>query len=119
MKSTTPEARVEQFRSDVAAMKPKTGAADRERPLQVLGAVLLVAGVAVALGCYVSSTNQDDPRDQTELVTLAVAGVCLTLTGAALFLRYSLARFLRLWLQRQTDEAQANTDRVVDALRRR
>jgi hypothetical protein len=38
--------------------------------------------------------------------------------GAAVFLRYSMARFLRLWLLRQLYESQANVERVVDAITR-
>ena len=40
----------------------------------------------------------------------------LAVVGAAVFLRYSLARFLRFWLLRQLYEGQANIDRLVGAL---
>jgi hypothetical protein len=43
----------------------------------------------------------------------------LTLAGAALYLRYALANFLRMWLLRQLYEGQANTDRIVDAVSKR
>ena len=36
--------------------------------------------------------------------------------GAALFLRYSIAAFLRMWLLRNLYEGQANTDRIVEAV---
>lgn len=119
MSSTMPPDRVEQFKSDVAAMKLKTGSTSRDRLFQTLGAVLLVAGIAVAVASYVASTHQEDARDQNELVTLALAAVCMTLTGVALFLRYSLARFLRFWLLRQMYEDQAHIDQIVDAIDRR
>ena len=50
------------------------------------------------------------------MIVLAVALGALTVLGAAIFLRYSLARFLRMWLLRQLFEGQANTDRIVDAV---
>ena len=40
------------------------------------------------------------------------------IAGAALFVRYSLARYLRFWLIRMTYESRANTDRIVDAIER-
>jgi hypothetical protein len=45
-------------------------------------------------------------------------GLALIIAGAALFVRYSLARYLRFWLIRLTYESRANTDRVVDAIER-
>ncbi|MBK6671889.1 MAG: hypothetical protein IPG46_20455 [Actinobacteria bacterium] len=44
-----------------------------------------------------------------------VVGVVLTV---ALFVRYSIARYLRFWLIRLTYEGRANTDRIVDAIER-
>jgi hypothetical protein len=40
----------------------------------------------------------------------------LAVVGGALFLRYSLAGFLRFWLARLTYEQKAQTDRVVGAV---
>jgi hypothetical protein len=86
--------------------------------LQVLGAVLMVAAVAVALITYSASLNQSDTRDVLSSGILAVAMLGVAVLGAAIFLRYSMARFLRLWLLRQLYEGQANVDRVVDAVTR-
>jgi hypothetical protein len=36
--------------------------------------------------------------------------------GGALFLRYSMAKFLRFWLLRQLYEGQAHVDEVVAAM---
>jgi hypothetical protein len=43
-------------------------------------------------------------------------GVALTVAGAALFLRYSLAGFLRFWMARLSYEQKAQTDRIVASL---
>jgi hypothetical protein len=111
--------RIDQFKSDIAEMKLKTGTSSRERGLQVLGALLMIAGIAVAFGAYQSSLNQNDARDIQSNIAMAIGGLTLTVTGAALFLRYSLARFLRLWLLRQMYEGQAHIDQVVEAVRER
>ena len=38
-------------------------------------------------------------------MTIAIIGVAVTVAGAAIFLRYSFARFLRFWLARFIFEA--------------
>jgi hypothetical protein len=116
---TTTTTRVDQFKSDIAEMNLRTGTANKEGTLQTLGAALMVAGIALTLICYVSSTGQKLEGDQNELLSLGLAGVAVTLTGVALFLRYSLAKFLRFWLLRQMYEGQAHIDQVVDAIRDR
>ena len=40
----------------------------------------------------------------------------IVVAGAALFIRYSFAAFLRMWLLRNLYEGQANTDRIVEAI---
>ena len=49
---------------------------------------------------YIASSGQSDTRDVISSVILALLGVSVTVLGAALFLRYSVARFLRFWLLR-------------------
>ena len=118
METTTPS-RVDQFKTDISDMKLKTGNSSKEGGLQTLGAVLMVAGIAITVLSYISSTGASVAGDQYELLSLGLAGVCVTLTGAALFLRYSLAKFFRFWLLRQMYEGQAHIDQVVDAIRER
>jgi uncharacterized membrane protein len=110
--------RIDQFRADVSEMKLKTGTAEREVALLIVGAVLMVVGVIGAFVTYQASLNQDDVRDVQSGVILAVTFLAVAVAGAAVFLRYSIARFLRLWLLRQLYEGQANTDRLVEAIRR-
>ena len=43
----------------------------------------------------------------------------VSVAGAALFVRYSMAQFLRFWIARITYEQQAQTDRVVDAIKQK
>ena len=113
------EDRIEQFKADIAEMRLKTGRANRENLLLAIGAVLMVAGVIAALVVYQASLNENDVRDVQSDVVLAVAMVGLSIVGAAVFLRYSIARFLRVWLLRQLYEGQAHIDRVVEAVKER
>jgi hypothetical protein len=106
--------RAEQFKADIAEMKLKTGRTGAERLLQLLGAALMVAGIAIALGAYSASLNVTatpgtnvDLLDSNSYIALAIAGVAISVTGGFLFLRYSLARFLRFWLLRQAYEQRA------------
>lgn len=109
--------RIEQFKSDIEDMKLKTSRGGSEQILLVVGVVLMLLGIVIGLASWLSSQDQSDPRDQTELVILTLTAVCITLTGLGLFLRYSIARFLRFWLLRQLYEGQAHIDQVVDAIR--
>jgi hypothetical protein len=116
---TTTSDRMDQFKSDVSEMKLRTGTANRDTLLQALGALLMVVGVVIALITYSASLNQSDTRDVLSSGILAVAMLGVAVVGAAIFLRYSMAKFLRLWLLRQLYESQANGDRVVEAITRR
>ena len=49
----------------------------------------------------------NDQREQLDGITVGLIGVAVTVAGAALFLRYSIAQFLRFWLARLTYEQQA------------
>lgn len=100
--------RREQFEEEIAAVRIRTGKAESEARLTTIGIVLLVAGATLALIAYLASGGQSDTRDVISSVILALFGVSLTIIGAALFLRYSLARFLRFWLLRLIYEQQDN-----------
>ncbi|HEX7094415.1 MAG TPA: hypothetical protein VF183_00935 [Acidimicrobiales bacterium] len=124
METTTSTTRVEQFKSDIAEMKLKTGVSNKEGTLQVLGVLLMIAGIAIAFGAYQASLNVKAADVGAELdsnswIALSIGGLTLTVAGAALFLRYSLAKFFRLWLLRQMYEGQAHIDQVIEAIRER
>lgn len=103
-------ARRQQFEADIAKVRVKTGGAAGEPRMVALGAVLMVAGAAVALVAFIVSGSQSDSRDVISTVILGLFGVCLTVAGAAVFLRYSLSRFLRFWLLRLIYEQQGAAD---------
>ena len=107
--------RIERLKSDAAELNVGKGAA-RDGLWQTAGAIAMGVGVALAFAAYQLSLSKDDQRDIQSLQILAVSMLALAVVGAAVFLRYSIARFLRFWLLRQLYEGQAHIDQVVAAL---
>jgi hypothetical protein len=105
--------RVEQFRKEIAEMHLRDPAKSRDRLWLGIGIVLMVAGAGVAVIAYLISHNTFDPLRQRDMIILAIAGLTAAVVGAALFVRYSVAGFLRFWLVRLIYEQKANTDRIV------
>ena len=112
--------RSEQFKTDIAGMRLRTGRANTERLLELLGVVLMVGGVVLALGAYLASLNVSatpgtnvDVLDSNSYAPLAITGLAISVTGGFLFLRYSLARFLRFWLLRQVYEQRVAIEEVT------
>ena len=110
--------RVDELRAEVAQMRLKDPATSRDRALLVVGTVLMLGGIGVAIYGYALSHSTSDQRQQFDALIVAVIGLATSITGAALFLRYSFAQFLRFWLARLTYEQHAQTDRIVDAVKR-
>ena len=109
--------RVEQFKSEISQMGVADPATGRDRMLLILGAVLLIAGPVVCVAGYLSSHSTTSTLAQNDATVTAIIGLSLTIAGGALFVRYSVAQFLRFWLARLSYEQQAQTDRLIDALR--
>jgi hypothetical protein len=107
--------RIERLKSDAAELKVGQSAG-RDSLYQTAGAVAMGAGVVLAFAAYQLSLGKDDTRDIQSLQIMSVAMLALAVVGAAVFLRYSLARFLRFWLLRQLYEGQSHIDQVVAAL---
>ena len=110
--------RTERLEQEAAKLKVASSA-KHDGLYQAAGAVAMVAGVVVAFVAYQLSLGKSDDRDIQSLIILAVAMLALAVTGAAVFLRYSLARFLRFWMLRQLYEGQSHIDQIVGALGRR
>ena len=112
------EERVKTFTTEVAEMKLRGARADRERLLLAVGVVALVAGVGLAVfGGFQASGTLELGDQVAYLATGTFIGLALVVAGAALFVRYSVARFMRFWLVRLVHEHRSETDRVVEALK--
>lgn len=109
--------RLQQFQDEVERLKLRRSSSGPERRLLVAGVVLFAIGVAVTVLAFSGSSGASDPRDQTDFVILALVGVGLSIGGAALWLRYSMSRYLRYWLIRLVYEQRQQTDDLVEALR--
>lgn len=108
-----PEGRLEQFQRDIADMRIKDPSAGRDQWLLRAGATLMVAGLVVTLVAYAASHSTKLDLDQRDDIIVALIGVAMTIVGAALFVRYSLAGFFRFWLARLVFEQIRQTDRIV------
>lgn len=110
--------RVEQLRADLAAVGVHDPVNDRERILARLGVLLMVAGpIWVAVEYFVSHSGHNSLQ-QRDAIIGALFGLALCVVGAALFLRYSGGRLLRLWMARSAlVTAQHNAD-LLDAITR-
>jgi hypothetical protein len=111
--------RVEQFKTEIADMNLRDPSTARDRQLLRLGIALLVVGIGVGVYAYTLSHGTNDPLQQRDAIVVGLIAVSLSIAGGALFVRYSLAQFLRFWIARLTYEQQAQTDRVVDAIKQK
>ena len=115
---TATNERVERFKAEAAELNLKAGNTGREGQLQALGGLLMLVGVVGAFISYLGATGAGATGDVVEMVALGIAFLTVAVVGSALFLRYSLAKFMRFWLLRQLYEGQAHIDQVVEALRK-
>ena len=113
------EERRDQFKSDVAQMKVKTGTSRSDAILMGIGGVAMLVGVVAAFLLYETSLSASDPRNIASKEVAAIAFLAVTVIGAALSLTGAVARVLRVWLLRQLYEGQAHVDQLTAAVRGR
>ena len=103
-----PADRRERFEADLAEIKVRTGTNAGEGRLVAIGVALMAVGLVIALASFVVSGSQADTRDVLSSVIMAVFGLGVSVVGGVLFLRYSFARFLRVWMLRLIYEQAAD-----------
>lgn len=114
-----PPDRLEEFQAELARLRVKGRSQDEEQRLLVAGIVLMPVGLVLVLIGYLGASGSTDFSAQIPyLLSGGVLGLGVTIVGAALFLRYSLGRYLRFWLLRLIYEEHTTADRQVDALER-
>ena len=96
--------RADEFRAQIADMKIPAPNVGRDKLLARLGGLLAFAGIVIGIVGYAMSHNTDNVLSQNDAQVLAIIGLSCSVVGAAVFLRYSLANFLRLWLIRLIHE---------------
>tara|TARA_B100000073_G_scaffold86409_1_gene67177 strand:- start:3573 stop:3905 length:333 start_codon:yes stop_codon:yes gene_type:complete len=102
--------RLTEFKDAVDSLNIKTGAPDRDRLYQRLGAILMVTGIGIAFIAYFLAGAQNsgdlavDNIEHNEHIILAICGVSITVVGAATFIKFGITRFMRFWLIRKIYE---------------
>jgi hypothetical protein len=111
--------RLAEFQAEIDRLKIRGSAPTTEQRLLTAGIVLMPVGALLVLvGWWGASGTTEVSSQIPYLISGGVLGLVCTVAGGALFLRYSLARYLRYWLLRLVYEERASTDRNVDALAR-
>ena len=115
--------RVDQFKAEIAEMGLKDPALARDRLWLRVGSAAMVIGVIITIGAFIADRGitpglTTSQLEQGDDIIIALIGIATTILGAALFLRYSFAQFLRFWLARLIYEQRTQGDRTVDALTR-
>jgi hypothetical protein len=111
--------RVEEFKAEIDSMKVKASGAESEARLLLVGVVAAVVGVGLAiLGGIETAGVSNEYQQRGYIASASLIGIALIIAGAALFVRYSLARYMRFWMVRLVHESRANTDRIVEAIER-
>ncbi len=116
MNDDATRSRLEEFQAEVDEMRISGGRTNPERTAIVLSVLLFAAAIVVEIVAFSQSSSAEDPRDQTDMVILALLGVVLALGAVAVFVRVSLTRWFRYWLVRLIYENRAQTDALRDAI---
>lgn len=109
--------RIDEFREEIAAMELKTPADNSERLFLIGGIVLLGLGVVAIIAGWIGASGTAIVAEQLPyLISGGVLGLAFMIGGGALFVRYSMSRYLRFWLIRMIYEQRVQTDRVVRSM---
>ena len=106
------ESRADRFARELADLKVSDPAEGRPRLWQRLGAAAMAAGIVLGVLASLISARTADSLTASTAISIALGGVTLAVTGAAIFLRYSLTGFLRFWMARQSFEMNILAERV-------
>jgi hypothetical protein len=111
--------RLDEFQAELARLRARRSTSSTEQRLLVAGIVLMPLGLVLVMIGYLGASGTTELSSQVPyLISGGVFGLGCTIVGAALFLRYSLGRYLRFWLLRLIYEEHTTADRQVDALER-
>lgn len=111
---TQTETRADRFARELAQLKIPDPAAQRSALWLRLGGALMVLGLVLGACSYAISHTTTDPLVQRDALALGLGGVCGSVVGSALFLRYSLTGFLRFWMARQSYDLAMLADRLSE-----
>jgi hypothetical protein len=111
--------RIDEFKEEIAGMRIRPPEDRTERTWLIAGIVLPLLGLlAIGIGWWGASGSAYPAEQLPYVISGGLLGVGLIVAGAALFVRYSMTRYLRFWLLRMIYEERSQTDRTVEALDR-
>jgi hypothetical protein len=114
-----PGDRVDEFEAELARLRIRSTSPTTEQRLLVLGLAAMPVGLLLVIVGYIGASGTTDFSSQIPyLISGGVLGLGLIVVGAVLFLRYSLARYLRFWLLRLIYEERTRSEQQVAALDR-
>jgi hypothetical protein len=108
--------RVEQFKADIADLRISDPSTARDQLSVRVGLGGMAVGVVLPIVAYFMSHGTTNALTQRDALVLAVMGLAFAAGGGALYLKGSLAGFLRFWLVRDLHERRAQTDRLLAQL---
>ena len=116
--------RIDEFEAELARLRVRASSPTTEQRLLVGGLAAMPIGLLLIVIGYVGASGTTELSSQIPyLISGGLLGLGLIVVGAVLFLRYSLARFMRFWLlrliyeERTRGEAQvAASDRLADLI---
>jgi hypothetical protein len=109
--------RVAEFKKEIAEMRIRPPEDAGERVWLIAGLLLPLLGfVAIFIGWWGASGTAYPAEQVPYLISGGILGLGLIIAGAALFVRYSMTRYMRFWLLRMIYEDRTQTDRTVESL---
>lgn len=109
--------RLADFEAELTRLRVSGTSSTTEQRLLAAGVILMPAGlVLVLIGWFGASGTTQLSTQVPFLISGGLLGLGATIVGAVLYLRHSMARYLRFWLLRLVYEERATSDRTVEAL---
>ena len=106
----------DRFLQEVAEIRLR--AAGSDALLLKLGSALMPLGIALSVLGWFLSRNSQTALDQNDALIVSIIGVAVAVVGVGLFLRYSMAEFLRFWLARMIHQQDLATRPPPEATHR-
>jgi len=119
MTDGAPGDRVDEFEAELARLRIRASSPTTEQRLLVAGLAAMPLGLILILIGYVGASGTTELSSQVPyLISGGLLGLGLIVVGAVLFLRYSLARYMRFWLLRLIYEERTRSEASIAALDR-
>lgn len=109
--------RLTQFQEEVGKLKVTGGGANPERLASRWGIGLTILGFVIGFISWWSALNATRFEDIHRAAIMALLGTGLAIVGIVIWVRNSMARYLRYWLIRLVYEQREQTERLIEAQR--